>query len=726
MPRRGLLIAAKVTARKVREMNKSRSSRRMPGAVLARLTALAGAGGLCWLAATQAANLIERRTLEDAHRALEQTGQDWVAVEADGLQLRLSGVAPDEVARFRALNRVESAIDPSRVVDDMRVKPRQYLAPPDFRVEMLRNDQIISLIGLVPAQMDRSAVLNQLRRDVTDISDLLEVADYAVPRRWTPAFDFGLQAAAMARRAKVTILDGAVTVTAITDSATQKSRLEASLRAAVPDGVRLVTDISAPRPVIAPFTLRVVKDADGMRFDACSADSDAARDRILTAADQAGMTRPSVCTVGLGAPTTQWAAGAVAAIRSLTMLDAGSVTISDADVALQVPANISQFRLDEVAARLEAGLPAVFALTAEREAAGPAGPAAFTARMGGDDLLLLRGRVPDKRMRDAIVSMAQTRFGKVDDALRVDDTVPVGWTLRIIAALEAMGELKDSAIEVSPAMIRISGVSGSRTASDHAAAHLAQRLGAGADYELSIRYDPRLDPALGLPDGAQCVGRLNKAMSEAEIGFEPNKARISGDPAPLLEKLSEAMRDCDVFRIEIGGHTDSQGSDDFNLKLSRDRAIAVRDAMDKAGIAVALIRAAGYGETQPIADNDTESGREANRRIAFTLLSENPVQNGKAPPPEVVEGVTSAPKAPRAPRPALIAPKIAQDVPFAPVLQPRPDTPALADDGTIARPGGDAAAPFGLPDQIPVHAAGADTPRPEPRPAVSGAASPED
>ncbi|MFI0395630.1 OmpA family protein [Paracoccus jiaweipingae] len=709
-------------------MSNPPSPQRRPGAVLARLAVLAGAGGLCWLAAQQAANLIEQRTAQDATQALAQSGQDWVQVQADGLRLRLSGTAPDEVARFRARNRVEAVIDPTRVVDEMTVRPRQYLAPPDFRVEMLRNDDMISLIGLVPAETDRRAVLDRLRREAgaSEVTDLLEAADYAIPRRWSPAFDFGLRAAAMARRAKVTILDGSVTVTAITDSAAQKARLEAALRRAKPDGVGLVTDISAPRPVIAPFTLRLVKDAGGLHFDACSADSDAARDRILAAAAQAGVTGQPVCTVGLGAPTTQWATGAVAAIRALAALGAGSVTISDADVALQAPASVAQAQLDEVAARLETALPAIFTLKAEREAAGPAGPAEFTARIGRDDLLQLRGRVPDARMRDVVVSMAQTRFGKVDDALRVDDTVPPGWTLRIIAALEAMDGLREGGIEVTPALIRISGVSGSRTASDQVATRLAQRLGAGADYQLAIRYDPRLDPAMGLPDGAQCVDRLNKAMAGAEIGFEPNKARISGDTAPLMAALEKAMADCDVFRIEIGGHTDSQGPEDFNQKLSHDRALAVRAAMEKAGIPVALIRAAGYGESQPIADNDTEAGREANRRIAFTLLSDMPVQAGPQPAADVVAGVTAEPAQPRVPAPAQVAPATDLAVPFAPVLLPGQMPPQIAAGGAITRPEADASAPFGLPDQVPVHAAGADTPRPEPRPATPGAASPKD
>lgn len=72
--------------------------------------------------------------------------------------------------------------------------------------------------------------------------------------------------------------------------------------------------------------------------------------------------------------------------------------------------------------------------------------------------------------------------------------------------------------------------------------------------------------------------------------------------------------------VEVGGHTDNVGSDEANLKLSHDRAKSVRDYMVKAGIASERLQAKGYGETQPVADNETEDGRKANRRTEFVIL----------------------------------------------------------------------------------------------------------
>ena len=83
--------------------------------------------------------------------------------------------------------------------------------------------------------------------------------------------------------------DKGVVITAIASSEAEKRSFEAEIAKATPEGLSVTTTISAPRPVLTPFTLRFVVDGDGARFDACSADSDKARDRILAAARQAGV-----------------------------------------------------------------------------------------------------------------------------------------------------------------------------------------------------------------------------------------------------------------------------------------------------------------------------------------------------------------------------------------------------------------------------------------------------
>jgi OmpA-OmpF porin, OOP family len=72
--------------------------------------------------------------------------------------------------------------------------------------------------------------------------------------------------------------------------------------------------------------------------------------------------------------------------------------------------------------------------------------------------------------------------------------------------------------------------------------------------------------------------------------------------------------------IEIGGHTDSSGNPEANLTLSQQRAEVVRTTLIDSGVSADVLRAKGYGDTQPVASNDTAEGRFQNRRISYTVV----------------------------------------------------------------------------------------------------------
>lgn len=625
--------------------NKTRPPRRrrklLTGVVT--LALLGGAAAGAWFGATAAADAIEARTRIDMRTALTTAGQDWAEAEADGLRVTLRGTAPSEVARLRAIAAAGTVVQSGRIHDQIEVAAPARQAPPDFQVELLANDAGISLVGLVPATTDRDGAMGTLRAaGAPQVSDLLAVADHPAGTDWAAAFQFGLRAASIAPRSKISIQPGAVAVAAIASDPREKARIETELQRARPAEVQLSTDIRAPLPVISPFTLRLVMDDEGAHFDACAADSEAARARILAAAGAAGVAQPG-CALGIGAPSGDWSAAAAAGINALAQLGAGTLTLSDLSVALSVPDAVPEAAFDEQVGRLEAALPDAFTLTALREAPPQTSttPVEFSAsrpRDGGTTTL--RGRITDDHMREAVESLARARFGVIDSALRLDEAAPGGWTVRVVGALEALSALEGGRVVVTPDLVQVEGVSGSPEASDEVAARLGARLGPGARYALRIAYDRRLDPVLGLPDGETCVARMNAVLDGAEIRFAPNQTTITGDIEATLEALAGAMQNCEDFRIEIGGHTDSQGSEGWNQQLSDGRARAVLRAMTEAGIPVANLTALGYGESQPIATNETEAGREQNRRIEMRLIAPEPVGAEAPVPGALVTGVT--------------------------------------------------------------------------------------
>ncbi len=105
------------------------------------------------------------------------------------------------------------------------------------------------------------------------------------------------------------------------------------------------------------------------------------------------------------------------------------------------------------------------------------------------------------------------------------------------------------------------------------------------------------------------------------IFFDFDKATLRPESANELERLIKLLNDLPTLKIEISSHTDSKGSDDYNMKLSQARSESVVGYLINHGIAKDRLVAQGYGETKPIATNDTDEGRQNNRRSEFKILS---------------------------------------------------------------------------------------------------------
>ena len=105
-----------------------------------------------------------------------------------------------------------------------------------------------------------------------------------------------------------------------------------------------------------------------------------------------------------------------------------------------------------------------------------------------------------------------------------------------------------------------------------------------------------------------------------DIEFEYNKSTISKESLEMLVDIAEQLKRNEQVKIQIGGHTDDIGGDDFNTQLSLARANSVRDELVKLGIAKKRLTVRGFGKTKPIVPNDSEENRKKNRRTEFTVV----------------------------------------------------------------------------------------------------------
>lgn len=103
----------------------------------------------------------------------------------------------------------------------------------------------------------------------------------------------------------------------------------------------------------------------------------------------------------------------------------------------------------------------------------------------------------------------------------------------------------------------------------------------------------------------------------SDVSFDTGRADIKPAMRPVLDEITRNL-DPNV-RVNVVGHTDSTGSDQINDPLSRERAVAVRDYLSARGVSSSRVSVAGRGSHEPVASNDTEQGRAANRRVEIFL-----------------------------------------------------------------------------------------------------------
>ena len=118
-------------------------------------------------------------------------------------------------------------------------------------------------------------------------------------------------------------------------------------------------------------------------------------------------------------------------------------------------------------------------------------------------------------------------------------------------------------------------------------------------------------------DATGCL--ISQTVTLKAIQFPSGSAQLTGDARAALDQVARTLKSQPNLDVQITGHTDSQGNDNFNLVLSQQRAESVRQRLIRKGVEPGRLQAVGQGETLPVADNETDAGRRENRRVEFKV-----------------------------------------------------------------------------------------------------------
>lgn len=199
-------------------------------------------------------------------------------------------------------------------------------------------------------------------------------------------------------------------------------------------------------------------------------------------------------------------------------------------------------------------------------------------------------------------------------------------------------ELKDPTLrqEVEALKGRVSALEAQDLLKDSDGDGVADKLDKCPNTEAGIKVDGSGCPldvdADGIPDSKDacptekgtvelngCPAIAASAEIMDAIQFEFNSSVLRTSAYPTLDKLSSDLKGNSSMRVQLDGHASAEGTDEYNMNLSRDRANSVKTYLVNSGVAASRISTTAYGERRPVASNATEEGRSRNRRVEFRL-----------------------------------------------------------------------------------------------------------
>lgn len=145
-------------------------------------------------------------------------------------------------------------------------------------------------------------------------------------------------------------------------------------------------------------------------------------------------------------------------------------------------------------------------------------------------------------------------------------------------------------------------------------------IGGGIGYYMDTQEAELRKQLRGSGVSVERDGNNINLIMPGNITFSSSKANIEQNFYSVLDSVVLVLKEFDKTLIVVAGHTDSSGSDALNQGLSVQRAQSVSGYLSAAGILNDRIESIGFGETQPVANNNTEAGKELNRRVEITLL----------------------------------------------------------------------------------------------------------
>jgi len=567
--------------------------------------------------------------------ALLETG----SIRFDGAAWQIAGEAPTrpQTVAAQAAFAVSGLDTAGWTLDLVDPQPAELPVAELFTLDVRKDESgTYAVSGYLPSEAAREILAQRIGATTVDATELAR----GEPDGFDAALAAGLDALAKLDQGTLSLSGADWSLSGDVATTAARHVVESELSAAPERGAwHVAIQAADAAALVSPFTWSAQKAADGKVLITGYVPTTELRNSLEAVAGGAATDRS---LVGSGEPE-DFGAVATSGLEMLAVLSEGTVSwdgenwsLSGQPVSVEAEQTIRSALGDgwsiELSAPTEAS-PAQVDTPAEPE--GEAGTQVETAAVDpqagtGDSLAetldmsgrqfrfhvtkplggaaALEGSVPSQIAAGQLAALALADVS----ALTVDPTIPAAFVPTAEAGIRALVGLSDGQFGLEGDTWLFSGRAENAAGRAAALAALAAAP-AGQQWTTDITILPPLD---------LCRSHIAAFASRNAILFQSGSALIAEDSMPAIDELVGYLGECLEANIEVEGHTDSDGDDAVNLALSVARAESVVDALISRGVSPDRLYAVGYGESLPVASNETRAGKQANRRIAFSV-SEN-------------------------------------------------------------------------------------------------------
>jgi OmpA-OmpF porin, OOP family len=509
-------------------------------------------------------------------------------------------------------SRIGQAVDRANGVRLVDWRLQRVLPARPFEFAATRAGDELRLTGSVPTPAMRGRLL-ALAKESAAGKSVVDGLAYATgaPNGFEAIVAYGLGEAAKLDGGSFGVVDTGYSISGAAASFEVYDAAMAATRS-LPAGLQLARATILP-PEIKPYRWDASSDGKSVTLQGL-APSDAIGAEIAGTAAKLFSGREVVNRMRLarGAPNGDFVRAATSALTELAKLADGETSMTDAELSIRGHGSAAVTN-DVDNASVRASLPEPFKVGVIDIIA----PYAFKIAKGGGRVVLT-GFAPNDAARNDLASAAKTAFlgEPIESELANRSDAPAGFVNAVKALYPSLARLASGSLISEDTVFHVEGLAIYEKAANEIKLELGRALARGFKLGVVTIGVAPPPPALQVNE---CQPAFDGMLTKGRILFDTGSANLSKESLALLDHLIEVVRRCREASIEVAGHTDSQGSPESNLDLSQRRAEAVTSYIGESGFDISRITSVGYGETKPVASNETPEGRAQNRRIEFVV-----------------------------------------------------------------------------------------------------------